>query len=129
MLSRVANTLYWMARYVERADNLARLIDVNRHLLLDNETLGSDRIADFWRPIILCTGDEELFQSLYPETYGEDVIRFLTDDPRNVSSIVSCIAQFVRARARCAISFPMKCGRRSTPCIFSSDRTRPRIYC
>jgi uncharacterized alpha-E superfamily protein len=93
MLSRVANTLYWMARYVERADNLARLIDVNRHLLLDNETLGSDRIADFWRPIILCTGDEELFQSLYPETYGEDVIRFLTDDPRNVSSIVSCIAQ------------------------------------
>ena len=93
MLSRVANTLYWMARYVERADNLARLIDVNRHLLLDNETLGSDRIADFWRPIILCTGDEELFQSLYPETHGEDVIRFLTDDPRNVSSITSCIAQ------------------------------------
>jgi uncharacterized alpha-E superfamily protein len=93
MLSRVANTLYWKARYVERADNLARLVDVNRHLLLDNETLGSDRIADFWRPIILCTGDEELFQSLYPETYGEDVIRFLTDDPRNVSSIVSCIAQ------------------------------------
>ncbi len=93
MLSRVANTLYWMARYVERADNLARLIDVNRHLLLDNETLGSDRIADFWRPIILCTGDEEKYHSLYPETYGEDVIRFLTDDPRNVSSIASCIAQ------------------------------------
>ena len=93
MLSRVANTLYWMARYVERADNLARLIDVNRHLLLDNESLGSNRIADFWRPIILCTGDQEKFQSLYPETRGEDVIRFLTDDPRNVSSIASCIAQ------------------------------------
>jgi uncharacterized alpha-E superfamily protein len=82
-----------MARYVERADNLARLIDVNRHLLLDNESLGSKRIADFWRPIILCTGDEDKFQSLYPETRGEDVIRFLTDDPRNVSSIASCIAQ------------------------------------
>jgi uncharacterized alpha-E superfamily protein len=88
-----------MARYVERADNLARLVDVNRHLLLDNESLGSDRIADFWRPIILCTGDEELFQSLYPETNGEDVIRFLTDDPKNVSSIASCISQ-ARENAR-----------------------------
>lgn len=99
MLSRVANTLYWMARYVERADNLARLVDVNSHLLLDNETLDSDRIADFWRPIILCTGDEEVFQELYPDTRGEDVIRFLTDDPRNLSSISSCIAQ-ARENAR-----------------------------
>ena len=39
MLSRVANTLYWMVRYVERADNLARLIDVNQQLLLDFESL------------------------------------------------------------------------------------------
>jgi uncharacterized alpha-E superfamily protein len=99
MLSRVANTLYWMARYVERADNLARLVDVNSHLLLDHETLDSNRIADFWRPIILCTGDEEVFQELYPETRGEDVIRFLTDDPRNLSSIASCIAQ-ARENAR-----------------------------
>lgn len=56
MLSRVANTLYWMARYIERADNLARLVDVNRHFLLDHETLDSERIAGFRRPIILCTG-------------------------------------------------------------------------
>jgi uncharacterized alpha-E superfamily protein len=41
MLSRVANTLYWMVRYVERADNLARLIDVNEQLLLDWERLDS----------------------------------------------------------------------------------------
>ena len=99
MLSRVANTLYWMARYVERADNLARLMDVNRHLLLDNETLDSGRIADFWRPIILCSGDEEVFEELYPDMRGEDVIRFLTDDPRNISSIASCIAQ-ARENAR-----------------------------
>ena len=38
MLSRVANTLYWMVRYVERADNLSRLIDVNQQLLLDFHT-------------------------------------------------------------------------------------------
>ena len=99
MLSRVANTLYWMARYIERADNLARLVDVNRHLLLDNENLDSERIAGFWRPIILCTGDEELCQSFYPELRGEDVIRFLTDDPRNPSGIASCIA-LARENAR-----------------------------
>ena len=52
MLSRVANTFYWMVRYVERADNLARLIDVNQQLLLDSERLDSDRLRGFWQPII-----------------------------------------------------------------------------
>ena len=99
MLSRVADTLYWMARYMERADNLARLVDVNRHLLLDNESLDSDRIAGFWRPIIQCTGDDELFHELYPKTQSEDVIHFLTDDPRNLSSIKSSISQ-ARENAR-----------------------------
>jgi uncharacterized alpha-E superfamily protein len=65
MLSRVANTLYWMVRFVERADNLARLIDVNQQLLLDSERLDSDRLRTFWQPIILSTGDEETFSSLY----------------------------------------------------------------
>ena len=82
MLSRVANTLYWMTRYVERADNLARLIDVNRQFLLDSERLDSARLRAFWQPIILSTGDEELFHSLYEEAGGNEVIRFLTDDPR-----------------------------------------------
>jgi uncharacterized alpha-E superfamily protein len=51
MLSRVANTFYWMVRYVERADNLARLIDVNQQLLLDSERLDSDRLRGFWQPM------------------------------------------------------------------------------
>ena len=99
MLSRVANTLYWMTRYVERADNLARLIDVNRQLLLDSERLDSERLRAFWQPIILSTGDEETFHSLYQETGGNEVIRFLTDDPRNPNSITSCIA-LARENAR-----------------------------
>ena len=57
MLSRVANTFYWMVRYVERADNLARLIDVNQQLLLDSERLDSARLRGFWQPIILSTGE------------------------------------------------------------------------
>jgi uncharacterized alpha-E superfamily protein len=99
MLSRVANTLYWMVRYVERADNLARLIDVNQQLLLDSERLDSDRLRAFWQPIILSTGDEESFSTLYDQAGSAEVIRFLTDDPRNPNSITSCIG-LARENAR-----------------------------
>lgn len=99
MLSRVANTFYWMVRYVERADNLARLIDVNQQLLLDSERLDSDRLRGFWHPIIMSTGDEEVFSSLYSQAGCAEVIHFLTDDPRNPNSITSCIGQ-ARENAR-----------------------------
>jgi uncharacterized alpha-E superfamily protein len=99
MLSRVANTLYWMVRYVERADNLARLIDVNQQLLLDFERLDTERLRGFWQPIILSTGDEEAFNRFYDDAGSEEVIRFLTDDKRNPNSIRSCIA-LARENAR-----------------------------
>lgn len=99
MLSRVANTFYWMVRYVERADNLARLIDVNRQLLLDSERLDSERLSAFWQPIILSTGDQELYQELYSAAGSGDVIRFLTDDKRNPNSITACVA-LARENAR-----------------------------
>jgi uncharacterized alpha-E superfamily protein len=99
MLSRVANTFYWMVRYVERADNLARLIDVNQQLLLDFERLDSDRLRGFWRPIILSTGDEDAFNTFYDKAGSAEVIRFLTDDPRNPNSITSCIG-LARENAR-----------------------------
>lgn len=99
MLSRVANTLYWMVRYVERADNLARLIDVNEQVLLDFESLDSERLRGFWKPIILSTGDEEAFHELYDDVGSDQVIRFLTNDTRNPNSIVSCIG-FARENAR-----------------------------
>ena len=99
MLSRVANTFYWMVRYVERADNLSRLIDVNQQLLLDSERLDSDRLRGFWQPIILSTGDEEAFNTLYDKAGSAEVIRFLTDDRRNPNSIISCIS-LARENAR-----------------------------
>ena len=99
MLSRVANTLYWMVRYVERADNLARLIDVNQQLLLDSERLDSERLSGFWQPIILSAGEQELFNELYDKAASAEVIRFLTDDRRNPNSITSCIGQ-ARENAR-----------------------------
>ena len=99
MLSRVANSLYWMVRYIERADSLSRLIEVNGQLLLDHERLDSERLRAFWKPIILSTGDETLFAEFYSESGSAEVIRFLTSDRRNPNSILSSIAQ-ARENAR-----------------------------
>ena len=99
MLSRVANTLFWMTRYVERADNMARLIDVNEQLLLDFESLDSERLSGFWKPIILSTGDESAFSKLYDKACSDNVISFLTEDTRNPNSIFSCI-KLARENAR-----------------------------
>jgi uncharacterized alpha-E superfamily protein len=104
-----------MVRYVERADNLARLIDVNQQLLLDYEKLDSDRLRGFWQPIILSTGDEEAFSKLYDDTGSDEVIRFLTDDPSPV-----------KMPAPCGISCRTSCGRNSTRSICFPDLTRPR---
>src|SRR5881628_3603377 len=64
MISRVANSLYWMSRYIERAENIARIVDVNLQLLLDFRDLDDQRLARYWMPIIQSTGDEELFFQL-----------------------------------------------------------------
>ncbi len=61
MLSRVANSMYWMGRYIERAENVTRCMEVNAHLALD---LPGDEI-DRWEPLIKITGDQGLFQSAH----------------------------------------------------------------
>ncbi len=57
MLARVADSIYWMSRYVERAENVARFIDVNLNLMLD-QPVGSDQQ---WQPLVATTGDAEEF--------------------------------------------------------------------
>ena len=54
MLSRVADNLYWMARYLERTENLARLVDVSASLMLDLP----QRLSPGWQPLITITGNE-----------------------------------------------------------------------
>lgn len=87
MLSRVANSIYWMSRYVERAENVARFIDVNHHLMLDLPELQGEQ----WEPMVQVTGDLELFRSLYDAPTASNVMRFLTFDERNANSILSSI--------------------------------------
>ncbi len=87
MLSRVADSIYWMSRSFERAENVARFIDVNLNLMLDSEVLEGAQ----WRPLIITSGDLPLFEASYGEATKESVIRFLTVDSHNPNSILSCV--------------------------------------
>ena len=91
MLSRVAHSLYWMARYIERAENIARLVDVNLQLLLDLRDLDEERLAKHWLPIIQSTGDEKDFFKLHPRATGQAVTEFLVFQTNNPNSIAQCI--------------------------------------
>lgn len=87
MLSRVADAIYWMSRYVERAENVARFVDVNMHLTLD---LPAGPVEQ-WGPLVIATGDEAPFKERFGEANRENVIHFLTFDTENPNSILSCL--------------------------------------
>jgi uncharacterized alpha-E superfamily protein len=92
MLSRVANNLYWMSRYIERAESIARLVDVNLQLLLDFRSLDDRGLDAHWIPIVQSSGDEELFRRLHPRTTGQTVTDFLVFQSENPNSILSSVA-------------------------------------
>lgn len=91
MLSRVADSLFWMARYIERAENIARIVDVNLQLLLDYQKLDDKAIRQHWEPLVLSLGDEELFGKLYKKADSTSVTDFLTFNPKNPNSILSSV--------------------------------------
>jgi len=99
MLSRVANSLYWMSRYIERAENTARLVDTNLQLLLDFRNLDDAALSDHWMPIVQSTGDEGGFLAKYKQATGVSVTEFMVFDAANPNSIASSIAQ-ARENAR-----------------------------
>ncbi len=89
LLSSVAEHVYWMARYVERAENTARIILVNNNLLLDMPR----SIELGWEPLVAITGNAELFREHYDEASERNVIRFLVSDVRNSNCIINSLAQ------------------------------------
>ena len=99
MLSRVANCLYWMSRYIERSENIARIVEVNLQLLLDIRDLDEESLAEHWLPIVQATGDEEAFFALHKKATGQTVTDFLVFQPDNNNSIIASIAQ-ARENAR-----------------------------
>ena len=111
MLSRVAHSLYWMARYIERAENIARIVDVNLQLLLDLHNLDEKKLAEYWLPIVQTTGDEEAFFKSHPRATGQAVTEFLVFQPENPNSIVQSICRRAKTPAWCATSSPWSFGR------------------
>jgi len=95
LLSRVADSVYWMARYIERAENVARFIGVNLHLQLDLPLAPAHQ----WQPLIDTSGDTAVFKEKWGEASADNVIRFLAFDDQNPSSIFSCL-RFARENAR-----------------------------
>ena len=85
LLARYAECIFWLARYVERAENLARILDVN-------ETFTRDARGDQnWQSIVHLHADEEAFYERHAEATAEAVLRFYVTDAGNSSSIVSAI--------------------------------------
>ena len=88
MLSRAAETLYWMARYIERAEDMTRLLAVNFDALLD---IPPEEIRAGWLPMINITGDEALYTSAYGEINPRSIIEFLLWHPDNPNAVTTCI--------------------------------------
>lgn len=89
MLSRTADHLFWMSRYIERAENLARLLDVTWQMSLVPQSV--DAANQSWAAIIALNSLDEAFAKKYSTVNGENVLKFMVSDPDNFSSIHSCL--------------------------------------
>jgi uncharacterized alpha-E superfamily protein len=87
MLSRIAESLYWMSRYLERADNTARLMEINLLYLVEAEEHLSETVQ--WRPLVSISGSEAAFAQYYDgaEVTAQHVIQFMTKGPANPNAI------------------------------------------
>jgi uncharacterized alpha-E superfamily protein len=97
MLSRTAANLYWTGRYVERADFVARLLDATARLSGLPSTYGGDPTA--WSGALAAAGVDEAFAEAHGEPVDAAVIRYLTVEEGNPSSICNCI-EHARGNAR-----------------------------
>lgn len=95
MLSRVAANLYWLGRYVERAENTARLINVNSNLLLDLPK----RVRLGWQPIIDIFGAGDVYGQQHESADERSVVRFLVASPANPGCILNSLTM-ARENAR-----------------------------
>ena len=85
MLSRTADHLYWMARYIERAENIARMLDVNYRMSMVPEGDAG------WGATLSINGLEQAFRARHDEATAEAVLDFMVFDGSNPSSIMSCL--------------------------------------
>lgn len=89
MLSRTANHLYWMSRYIERAENMARILDVTANMaLVPNAALSEGAL---WQPALEISGSADTFKAQFEDFTASNVIFYLAMDRDNPSSIYSAL--------------------------------------
>lgn len=103
MLSRVAESMFWMSRYIERAENIARYLDVSFHLRLDISKMSSESGRTYWEQLVHVAGNADQYAKLYGNEFAPDKVTeylvFNRDNPISVASSVS----FARENARSII--------------------------
>jgi uncharacterized alpha-E superfamily protein len=82
LLGRTANGLYWMNRYIERTENMARLLDAGLRMALTRSASASEE----WNSVLLSAGSDQAFHERHEEVTAETVSDFLLRDPTNSSS-------------------------------------------
>ncbi len=91
MLSRTADNLYWLSRYAERADFVARILDAAMRLSSLPAGYGGGETNE-WESTLACAGNSEIFRPLYGAVNEDTVCNFLAFSPQNPSSIRSCLS-------------------------------------
>lgn len=101
MLARLAESLFWMARYLERAEHTARLLDVNYHAIVEAplSVRGRGIVAEQWAPLLRVTGSEAAFRAHIERADGPSVVEWLTVHPANPGSIRASLS-YARENAR-----------------------------
>ncbi len=89
MLSRTADHLFWMARYMERAENTARMLDVNYQTSLLPQS--ADSVVQAWDSLLSISELNWSFSKKYQEVTPENVMDFMVRDETNGSSIIACL--------------------------------------
>jgi uncharacterized alpha-E superfamily protein len=88
LLSRVAESLYWSARYLERSDDTARIVRAYTELIVDLPT----SVTSTWEPLLAVTGSRGGFDMVFPVADEASVVRFLIADERNPASLAASVA-------------------------------------
>ena len=118
MLSRIADSIFWIGRYMERADNTARILDVNYHMLLEQPP---DTYKLRWDPLITITGERS---ALLSEIRAKRVRRRLSSSSVSPKTIrtpsASALSRRARTRAPFATAFRANYGKTSTAFITKS---------
>ena len=117
MLSRVADSLYWMSRYLERAEHTARVLGVQLNLMLEQDPKSSDRR---WLRVLASLG--------HTGPLTEDSDPFTIAQVHALRQITPASDSRVKTPARFASRSAPKCGNSSTGCFMKSDAWNRRAY-